>query len=273
MMRKVPEKYKAIYKVVQTFCFDHEDPVYAQRNMRFFSEGYDAFGIDDTALKGFRNRLIKEFSFSPAEFAEFGKYLFSTGKYEFGTLAIMILKKYRPRFDREVYEAIKEWLDTGVENWVHADLIATKFIPVFREFDLCSIAELQDWLLSSSKWTRRAVLMGMMQIKEEISPEVILALAEKVIHDSERVVQQGLGTMLKDAWVKYPEPIEAFLTQHLNDLDKKAVEIATMKMSLSRARQYRIGVKKFKPSAPNTPKRPGKPGTKPPKRKFNPDKK
>lgn len=232
-------KFKNIYTKVEKFCFDREDPALAIRNMRNFSEGYDAFGIEDEEMKVLRDRILKEHKLTPHEIADFGLILLQTGKYEFGTLAIMLIKKHRPRMDAYVRERIKEWLDTAVENWVHADLLGSKILPVFFELELCDLESFVSWRDSRNKYTRRAVLISLMNQRKALDAEAMLRFIEPLLQDQEKVVQQALGWFLADLWHRSSELVELFLTEHKAQIDRYVMKQATSGMPLSKAKTFR----------------------------------
>lgn len=238
------KKFKSIYAEIERFCFDREDPTLALRNMRNFTEGYDAFGIEDEELKILRDRILTEYEITPREIAELGLILLKTGKYEFGTLAILLIKKHRPRMDAYVRERIKEWLDTGVENWAHADFLGSKILPIFFELELCDLESFTSWRDSRSKYTRRAVIISMMWQRRALDAAAMLTFLSPLVRDQEKVVQQALGWFLCDLWDRAPIPVEAFLEEHQNSLDSNTLKEATSRMPLSKAKQYRPSLKK-----------------------------
>ncbi len=255
---KEPEmnkKFKTIYAEIEKFCFDREDPVLAIRNMRDFTEGYDAFGIEEEELKVLRDRILEQYELTPREIAELGLILLKTGKYEFGTLAILLIKKHRPRMDAHVRERIKEWLDTAVENWAHADFIGSKILPIFFELELIDLESYVSWRDSRSKYTRRAVVISLMWQRRALDAEAMLAFLTPLVRDQEKVVQQALGWFLSDLWEKAPIPVEAFLEEQREALDSYVLKQATAQMPLSKAKLYR-------PKSPKIPHKP-KPKSKP----------
>lgn len=259
-MQEINDRFKTIYKVIEKFCFDREDPVKAINNLRFFPEGYDAFGIDDEEIKVLRDRILEDFELSVDEIADLGRILFRTGKYEFGTLAILLIKKHRPRLTNYAYAAVKDWLDHGVENWAHADLLAFKILPVFFELELCDLQSFASWRDSRSKYTRRAVIISLMWQRRALDAEAMLHFLTPLIRDREKVVQQALGWFLSDLWDKAPIPVEAFLQEHRETLDSSTLKQATSRMPLSKAKLYRPKLKKnaHKPKAKAKPKFKGK---------------
>ena len=238
-MQEMNEKFKPILKVIEKFCFDREDPIKAIHNMRDFPEGYDAFGIDNEEIKVLRDRILEDFKPGVADIADLGKILFKTGKYEFGTLAIMLIKKHRPRMDGYVLGSVKEWLDNGVENWAHADLLAIKIVPVFFELELCNLETFAPWRESRSKWTRRTAVMCLNSMKKALDAKEILEFITPLLSDREKVVQQAIGIILGNLWHKAHEPVEEFLAAHKDQMDSLALKNATARLPLAKAKQYR----------------------------------
>jgi len=245
-MKKMNKKLSAIYQQIQNFCFDREDPIRAIRNLRNFSEGYDAFGIEDEELKVIRDRILEDHKITPREISDLGSHLFATGKYEFGTLAIMLIKKHRPRLDAYIRERIKEWLDTGVENWAHADLLGSKILPVFFELELFDLESYVSWRDSKSKWTRRAVVMSLMHQRKALDAEAMLRFIEPLLNEKEQVVQQVLGLFLRDLWHRASEVVEEFLEQHKEDINHNVLKMATTGMPSAKSKRFRPKPSKHK---------------------------
>jgi 3-methyladenine DNA glycosylase AlkD len=260
-MKDLHDKFKELYKQIEKFCFDREDPVRAIRNLNDFSEGYDAFGLEDEDIKILRDRILDTYDFSPRDYADFGLYLLKTGKYEFGTLAIMLVKKHRPRLDPYIREKIKEWLDTGVENWAHADMLGIKILPVLFELELVDLSSFSSWRDSRSKWTRRAAVVSLIWLKKALPAQEILPFVEPLLRDKERVVQQALGWLFKDLWNRATEATEEFLEAHKDSMDALVLKQATSQMPLNKA-------KKFMPAKHSSPN----PQANPRNKKYNPNK-
>ncbi|MCK9557085.1 MAG: DNA alkylation repair protein [Candidatus Cloacimonetes bacterium] len=237
-MEELNDRFKEIYKLVEKFCFDRENPEKAIQNMRNFSEGYDAFGIDDEEIKILRDRILDEYDLSPRDLADFGLILLKSGKYEFGTLAIFLIKKHRPRLDPYIRERVKEWLDTAVENWAHADLLGIKILPVLFELELTDLQSFSSWRDSPSKWTRRAAITSLIWLRKAFPAEDVLRFIEPVLNDKEHVVQQAICWLLKDLWNKAGEPVEEFLETHKNDMNRTTLKQVTATMPLSKARKF-----------------------------------
>ncbi len=271
------ERQLEIFSHCEKYFFEHENPQQVMKNAHFFKEGYDAFGLSEEQLKDLRNHILRQYAPTPDEISELGCHFFATGKYEFGSLAIMLLKKHRPRVTRVVYENVKLWLDQGVENWAHADLIATKITPVFLELGIASMDDFAGWMESESKWTRRVAAVTMLYMKDKVSPEQLLDYIKPLMTDENRVVQQGVGWLLRELWKLYSQEVEDFLIEHKETTPRLIMQYATEKIHKDKKKRFRRAgggpsnkndkpfkpKKKFnanhKPSNNQRPQRPQKP--------------
>jgi 3-methyladenine DNA glycosylase AlkD len=57
--------------------------------------------------------------------------------------------------------------------------------------------------------------------------------------DKERVVHQGLGWFLREAWKRYPEPVEEFLMKWKDTAARLIFQYATEKMSKEYREKFR----------------------------------
>lgn len=237
-LKNASERHNEIYELCWRYFFEHENPTLAIKNAEQFTDGYDAFGLTDLEVKALRDAILTQYNPTPAEIAELGKIFFATGKYEFGTLAIMLIKKHRPRMDRDVYLGVLEWLDKGVENWAHADLIATKITPVFLELGIASLDDFESWRNSSSKWTRRVAALTMLYLRDKASPERLLEFIEPMMRDNDRNAQQGIGTFLRELWRLHSKEVEEFLYTHRDNAAPLIVQYATDKMHKDKKKRF-----------------------------------
>lgn len=245
------ERQLEIFSFCESYFFDHENPALVTKNARYFREGYDAFGLDEFQLKRLRDTVLHRWNPSVQELAELGNHFFATGKYEFCSLAIMLLKKHRPRFDREVYDQVRKWVDNGVENWAHADLISTRITPVFLELGIASLDDFSSWLQSPCKWTRRVATVTMLYLKNSAPVQVLLDFIEPLMGDEKRTVQQGVGWLLRELWKEHPEEVEEYLFQHKESTPRLIIQNATEKMNKdSKKRFRRTGSDQKKPPKP-----------------------
>lgn len=264
MKQELDPRYQEVLKKVEKYCLDHENPDNVSRYAHFFREGYDAFGLTEEEVHALRDELVASYDFGPEETAELGWQLFKLGKYEYGTVAILLLKEKKEQFSKEIFAWVKRWFDQGVDNWAHSDMLCAQIMPVFLEKELVQIEDFNDWRSSKSKWTRRAVPVTLLALRNTEEPQSLLDYIEPLMMDSDRVVHQGLGWFIRELWKLQHEAVEEFLAKHKNSCDRLIIQYATEKMNPDQKEQFRRS-KGHKPNKPQPHKQgPHKPANKQP---------
>ncbi|MDD4224450.1 MAG: DNA alkylation repair protein [Candidatus Cloacimonetes bacterium] len=252
-------RQQEIFSFCEEYLFAHENPAQVNKNARYFTEGYDAFGLSDDHLRELRDSVLDRFDPSVPELAELAYHFFATGKYELGSLGLMLLKKHRPRFDRSVFEQIRRALDEVVENWAHSDVIATKITPVLLELNIASLEDFGPWRHSESQWTRRVAAVTLLYLRSHRPVELLLEFIQPLMRDLTRPVQQGVGWFLRELWKVHPREVEDFLFANKESSPRLIIQYATEKMNKDKKKRFRRAITK----AVN-PKKPHKRKERPP---------
>jgi 3-methyladenine DNA glycosylase AlkD len=98
----------------------------------------------------------------------------------------------------------------------------------------------ETWRTSELKFQRRAVpvaMLGLLKSKPEVGP--LLEFLRPLMLDGERVVQQGLGWFLREAWKQQPKPVEAFLKEWKDTAPRLIFQYATEKMTPQARERFR----------------------------------
>jgi len=222
-----------IVKEIRSTLSAHANPTVAQKYARYFVEGYDAYGVNlndlkteiEAWLQGNRESLGLE------GFLKIGDELVYSGKYEEGMLAISLIKHFQPEFAPNTLQRLGEWLDNGLCNWAHVDVFCGDVLSAFIEKKITSLDAFSNWRGAESKWKRRSVPVTLLSaIKADYSIKESLDFIEPMILDGEKVVQQGLGWFLREAWKKEPQPVETFLLKWKDQCGRLIIQYATEKM-------------------------------------------
>ncbi|MDY0150686.1 MAG: DNA alkylation repair protein [Candidatus Cloacimonas sp.] len=231
-------RFKTIIKTVENYCLDYEDPSVADKYAYLYPEGYDAFGLEEEQVLALRDVVLKNIQFNVEETAELAWRLFATGKYEYGSVAILLLKHVQQEFNRAVFDFVRRIFDSGVENWVHADALCTDIIPVFLEKKIVTMDDFIPWRMAKSKWTRRAVPVSMLALVATKEPQELLDFIDPMMRDEAKVVQEGLGLLLREIWKLHPQNVDSFLQQHKQHCASQIIQTATEKMSSEQKNRY-----------------------------------
>jgi 3-methyladenine DNA glycosylase AlkD len=229
---------------IQTYCAAHTISEQVGKWARYFREGYDDWGLSDQEHELW---TVKEpewwaanSALGLAGFLKLGARLFSSGKYEEGALAVRFVKHYRDQIDTGALDGLAGWFAAGVRNWAHNDFICGELLAPAVGDGRIPWRALAPWRRSSYKYQRRAVpvaLLGALKAGHKIPP--LLTFVRPMMEDHERVVQQGLGWFLREAWKKQAPAVEAFLLEWKDRSPRLIFQYATEKMTTENKARFR----------------------------------
>jgi 3-methyladenine DNA glycosylase AlkD len=110
-------------------------------------------------------------------------------------------------------------------------LCGTVFEPALVDGRV-GLDSLAGWRASKWPYQRRAVpvaMLGLVKAGRDIPP--LLEFIAPMMEDEERVVHQGLGWFLREAWKKQPKPVERFLMEWKDRAARLIYQYATEKMT------------------------------------------
>jgi 3-methyladenine DNA glycosylase AlkD len=231
---------------IRAYCRAHRDPKQAARWTRYFSEGYDAWGLNDKdhpVWHAQQDEWLERYRrIGLRGFLTLGEILFRSGKYEEGALAIRFVKQFRDQLDPKAAARLGKWFEAGIGNWAHTDVLCGELLAPLLGSGRLDLDALAPWRESRLKYQRRAVpvaMLGLLKAGRARAP--LLEFLRPLMMDSERVVQQGLGWFLREAWKLEPQPVEAFLLEWKDSAPRLIFQYATEKMpAAARARFRRV---------------------------------
>jgi 3-methyladenine DNA glycosylase AlkD len=233
---------------VRAYCVAHQDPANAQKWARYFKEGYDAWGLldKDSPLWNERQRewMERYRGLGLDGFCKAGEILLSSGKYEEASMAIRFLKELRDQFDDRMAARLARYFRAGIRDWGHTDVLCGEVIAPLLVSGGIKLEELGDWRRSDLKFQRRAVPVSMLGLlKAKPAPVPLLEFLRPLMLDPERVVHQGLGWFLREAWKQSPKPVEAFLKEWKDQSPRLIFQYATEKMTPAQRARFRAARK------------------------------
>jgi hypothetical protein len=228
---------------VRAYCVANQDLKEAERYARFFTEGYDAWGLHKDHpiwTEKERDWLERYAVLGPAGFLKAGEILLASGKYEEGSMAIRFVLRHLESFDAGLVASLEKYFRAGICNWAHTDVLCGQVIAPMLANGRIELASLDPWRASELKFQRRAVpvaMLGLLGSKTAIGG--LLDFLRPLMLDGERVVQQGLGWFLREAWKKQPKPVEKFLLEWRNQAPRLIFQYATEKMTPTERERFR----------------------------------
>ncbi len=225
---------------IRRYCRRHADKAVAEKYARYFTEGYDAYGLSDKLVKDKVRTLVSDPNLTTKTVLAAANSLVKSGKYEETGFAICLLREFRGRFDAATFSAVESWFGLGIVNWAHCDILCSCLLSVFFSRDLLSPEDLCGWRTAQNKYQRRAVpvaMLNLLKTSADVGP--LLAFIEPMMMDPEHTVQQGLGWFLREAWKTQPKPTERFLLKWKDAAPRTIFQYATEKMTPDEKKHFK----------------------------------
>ena len=128
-MNKIESKFREI----RNFCKENANGDNVKKYSRYFTEGYDAYGLNKETYITQRDRWLAEWEkdFSLQDYLELGNKLISTGKYEEASFAISFMYCNADKFTAGTFEKLGFWLENHIFLLrKRQERFASGFLPV-----------------------------------------------------------------------------------------------------------------------------------------------
>jgi len=231
---------KELFNEIRNYCQSNADDAIVKKYARYFKEGYDAYGLTRELIEAKVKEIVTHEEVSMTLVLSTSTLLLKTGKYEETSFAILMLHSFSKQFDKSTLIELGKWFNIGINNWGHTDAICAYFFREFFQKNIISLDDIASWREAPNKYQRRAVPVAMIEIlRAKGDFTVMLDFIDPLMLDPERVVHQGLGWFLREAWKRYPGPVEAFLMKWKESAPRLIFQYATEKMSKKERMKFR----------------------------------
>ncbi len=221
------------------------DPAIVTKYSRYFKEGYIGYGVSSEDYREIEEGIVKKYGeqLGLEGFLALGDLLMQGKMFEENTFAYHVLLTYKTEFTKATFLHITKWLEGGIKNWGHCDSLCGGVLIEFYTKKIVTTTDLAGWVKAKSQWKRRALPVSLITFLKKLKVPVkeLLPLVEPLMMDEERVVHQGLGWFLREAWKVEPKPVEALLLQWKDKSARLIFQYATEKMTKEQKERYKKG--------------------------------
>jgi 3-methyladenine DNA glycosylase AlkD len=237
-MDKIEKRFREIRK----FCEKNANNKNVVKYARFFTEGYDAYGLGQEIMESQRDKWLELWKddFTLDDYLRLGDKLVSTGKYEEAGFAVSFAYSNTDHFTPETFNRLGLWLEKGIVNWAHTDVLSGKALSHIITNKIVGLEALKEWTESPSKWKRRAVPVTLVDVrKTKSSLKKMFKIIEPLMTDADKFVQKGVGWFLREAWKVYRAETEDFLLKWKDVCGRTIVQYATEKMDKENRKRFK----------------------------------
>jgi 3-methyladenine DNA glycosylase AlkD len=231
-----------IERDIRSFLKANADEAIVTKYAKYFKEGYYPYGVAreklDPKIDEWFN--ICEEKLSRKQLLSLCDHLMSSGKYEEASIAIEFMVRQRDTYNKSLFNTVGKWFEKYITNWAHCDTACHTVLHPFLADKVIGFKDLLDWTNSPYRWKRRAVPVTLVEsFSKEGSVMQALQVARKLILDPERVVQQGTGWLLREAWKKSPKKVEDLLFKWKDQAPRLIIQYATEKIDKAKRKKFR----------------------------------
>ncbi|MFH1851881.1 MAG: DNA alkylation repair protein [Candidatus Neomarinimicrobiota bacterium] len=229
----------ALYREIVEYCRANADPEIVTKYARYFTEGYDAYGLGKDVIPSKCKEILARGGLTLELVLATGDLLAASHKYEEIYFATHLLQHFYADFTPAAFTAVEHWFELGVVNWAHCDVVCRDATGPLLKNKVVDIDALEPWRQAVNPYQRRALPVTLIEILKgttDVNP--LLALIEPLMHDPEKKVQQGLGWFLREAWKLQPATVEAFLLKHKDTAPRQIYQYACEKMTKEQKSKY-----------------------------------
>lgn len=234
---------ESLYNEFVQYCENNTNEATKKKYQRFFVEGYDAYGLDQKGMEQTRDRLWKQYGsqLSMPEAFILAEKCWSTGKYELMSFGYWVTKPFIKDFTADTFAEIGRWFDHYVINWAHSDILSGDYLSYFVNQKIVPLSVYSQWIKADSRWRRRGCVVGLINPVQQgvVSVSDGLEVIRPAMLDGEKVVKQGLGWFLREAWKVQPQPVEAFLLEYKDTCGRLIIQYATEKMTAENKARFK----------------------------------
>lgn len=205
----------------------------------YFKGEVDFLGVRTPNVRAIFREMAPAVSQYPVAQAIDDAFLLLRSRYaEEKHMAILLLHRYRREMPTDFIQRLEPVFDAGVHEWGTCDGISSR---VLRHLLLRSAADRRSvvsWSRSVNPWRQRASAVAFVnEARHGEHTTDILRVCGRLVKNSHRFVQLGMGWVLRELWLAEPAVVVAFLRAHQSSISREGLRYAIEKMPAAQQRR------------------------------------
>ena len=208
------------------------DPEIATTSQRFFKEPITVYGLKAVSIRQLAKSSYKNIKGLPkAEIFAICDQLWQSGYHEQAIIACLWAYELRKSYTIDDFRIFGEWIENYVSNWAQCDTLCNHpvgdLVILFPEL----ISNLKAFAKSENRWARRAAAVSLIipARRGEFLPD-IFEIANRLLTDTDDLVQKGYGWMLKAASEAHQQKVFEYVMSKKAVMPRTALRYAIEKM-------------------------------------------
>lgn len=222
----------AIIETIRQQLLQFADENTRLSGQRFFKESVQLYGVKSALVEKISKAsfgLLREVDKSAIY--RLGDQLWQSGMLEESFVICHWSYYLKNQYDTTDFAVFERWVNAYVNNWASCDTLCNhsvgSCVALFPEL----LSNLKAWTASENRWARRAAAVSLIvPARKGLFLSDIFEIAERMLTDSDDMVQKGYGWMLKAASQAHQSEVFAFVMEHKTHMPRTALRYAIEKM-------------------------------------------
>jgi 3-methyladenine DNA glycosylase AlkD len=226
-------RYDHLIDTITSELQPHADPDYRELVRQRYTMNVDKFwGVRMPVIHKVANRHYASIKSLPIDQRLAAcRHLLETRVYEHKIVAFRWGYRSRNDLDPSHLPVLRDWLNTYVDDWSDCDDLC---IHVLGEFFLRhpdQATQTRTFTDSPNRWMRRGAAVSIiLPVRKGMHLELALAIADRLMHDQDDLVQKGYGWLLKEASKTHTTEVFNYVMRHRTTMPRTALRYALEKM-------------------------------------------
>ncbi len=203
---------------------------------RFFKEEIQHYGVKVPVAQNIGKQAFHQIKDLPKpEIFALCEELWKSGLIEETFIACNWSYYICAQYEAEDFAVFEHWVHTYLDNWASCDSLCNHSMGTLLEMYPKLVVKLKPWTESdgdpASRWVRRSAAVSLIiPARKGLFQAEIFDIAERLLHDSDDLVQKGYGWMLKAAADFDRDAVFEFVMKHKMTMPRTALRYAIEKM-------------------------------------------
>ncbi len=209
-------------------------PDHADRVKGYFREPIETHGLTSPPEKELAKKYYPRVKGDLQKAIEVAQELIASKTLDEAQVGIRILNRMRRHLTPRHFDTLDAWVD-HLTNWANTDGLSTWLIAETIRKDPTLHKRLLDWTSSENRWRRRAAAVSLVPIARKGDMlEEALTIANRLMTDSDDMVQKAVGWLLKEASKEHPDEIREYLLKWREEAPALTLRYASEKLPKDR---------------------------------------
>ncbi len=225
MVREIIDEIRSILK-------ENADDAVRESGRRFFKEEIRLHGMKTPAVtKIGKNFFAAIKDQSKKTIFSLCDDLWNSGFLEESFIACQWAYALRKNYRPEDFIVFERWVKNVVTNWASCDTLCNHTIGTLVEMYPDTVERVVAWTDSENRWVRRAAAVTLIiPARNGLFQKEIFVIADRLLMDTDDLVQKGYGWMLKAASEADQKAVLSFVMERRATMPRTALRYAIEKM-------------------------------------------